>query len=163
MTDDEALRKQLVRHLEGGMAFIPIDRFVRDIPFEKTGAKYGGLPYSIWQQMYHLYFAQRDIIEFSVEEDYHGHDWPSDYWPVSASPENREEWEHIVDRFFSDRIRLKEIIMDESSNLFSPLPHDPRKNLFREIELVIEHNAYHIGQLMLLRRIFENDSPTNLP
>lgn len=152
MRHNQALKNQLAAHLKGGMAFLPVDKMLEEIPFEKTGLVPDGLPYSFWQQFWHMRIAQKDIIDFSFNEDYSEPSWPDDYWPANPAPASREEWENAIRDFFNDRDWLAERIQDESVDLFAPLKNDSPKNLLREVLLVIEHNAYHAGQLLVILR-----------
>ena len=146
------LRTQLTTHLEGGTAFLPIDKFLQKIPFEKLGIKPDGIPYSIWQQFWHLMYAQKDIVDFSLDPNYSEPDWPADYWHDKSAPESEGVWKSAIDEFFADRNRLIQAIQDPSTDLFEPLVNDPTKNLLREALLVIEHNAYHTGQIVVIMR-----------
>ncbi len=152
MTSSISLKEQLIQHLKGGMAFLPADKFISEIPFDKLSAIPDGLPYSLWQQFWHMMYAQRDILDFCVDTDYKEPAWPDDYWPGDTAPENKDAWDSVLRKFYEDRDKLIEIIQDESTDLFAPLKNDPSKNFFREIMLVIEHNAYHSGQMLVIAR-----------
>ncbi len=147
------LRTQLVRHLDGGLAFMPLDKFVYTIPFDKLGIVPDGIPYSLWQQFSHLRFAQKDIIDFTFNEDYTEQVWPDDYWPDRPAPENDQSWQKALKDYFNDRDWLAEKITDPSVDLFAPLPHDREKNIYREVMLIVEHTAYHTGQMVVIMRL----------
>jgi uncharacterized damage-inducible protein DinB len=153
MNTENSLRSQLALHLKGGMAFLPIDTLIHEIPFERLSAVPENLPYSLWQQFWHMMYAQKDILEFCIKSEYKEPAWPDDYWPENYGPENKEEWDTAVRQFFDDRNRLIELVRDESADLFAPLKNDSSKNLFREVMLVIEHNAYHTGQMLVIARL----------
>ncbi len=148
---DHLIRRQLVRHLQGGTAFLPPEKFMYDIPFEKVGVLPDGVPYTLWQQLYHLRYAQKDIIDFSVDTDYRESRWPDDYWP-EAAPDSEKQWRDTIAAFFKERKELEELIMRDSTDLTAPLENDSGKTLFREILLIIEHNAYHAGQMLVMMR-----------
>jgi uncharacterized damage-inducible protein DinB len=152
MNSTHQLRTLLTTHLKGGTAFLPIDKFIYNIPYEKLGVVPDGLPYSLWQQFWHLMYAQKDIVEFSLDPDYSEPDWPSDYWPDNSAPESQVVWKSAIDEFFEDRNRLIQAVQDPSTDSFEPLVNDPSKNLLREVLLVIEHNAYHTGQILVIMR-----------
>ncbi|MDR5590838.1 DinB family protein [Christiangramia sp. SM2212] len=146
-------RDQLVKHLEGGLAYASIESFLDAIPFDKVGVRPKGLPYSFYEVFYHMFFAQKDILNYAVADDYQPHNWPDDYWPENPFPESEEDWEDLKADFFEDRRLLKELILNEEKNLSEPVQNSKEHSLFREILLVIEHSAYHTGQLLIIQRL----------
>lgn len=152
-TSDKILRKQLIKHLSGGEAFTPLDDFIYEIPFEKTSIVPEGLPYSIWQQVYHLRFAQWDILDFSRNPNYTSHEWPEDYWPKNPAPKDEQEWHDTVENYFNDRQELSGMIADPQLDLMAPLIHGSGQTLLREVLLVIEHTAYHTGEILVILRL----------
>lgn len=153
MNDDKALRKLLVKHLEGGQAFSTISEFLEEIKFESLGERPHGLPYSFYELFYHIRFAQKDILDYCTAHSYTSHDWPEDYWPSKQKPDTAEEWESLKDSFFKERKQLANFIMDEQNELLLPVKHSDSHTLIRELMLVIEHNAYHMGQLAIVLRL----------
>lgn len=151
--NDQKLREQLVKHLKGRNAFAPVEKVVEDVPFEKVGIVPDGLPYSFYQQVYHLWYAQKDIIDYCREDDYEAGNWPDDYWPENKAPKDEKEWKNLVQKFFDERDQFCEYLMDPSNDLFEPFSQNENHNLLREAELIIEHNAYHIGQLFIMKRL----------
>lgn len=147
------LRNQLVFHLEGGQAFSPIKKVINKMPYDLIGTVPDGLPYSFYQQFYHIWYAQRDIIEYCQNENYVAPDWPDEYWPSQPAPTHKNEWDNLVQKYFNDRDSLGRYIIDSSNKLFEPFASNPDHNLYREIQLVIEHNAYHTGQLYVIYRL----------
>lgn len=152
---DISFRKQLVSNLKGGQAFSPIDRVVEKVSFENIGIIPDGLPYSFYQQFYHIWYAQHDIIEYCQNEDYKAPTWPDEYWPGKTEPAQESDWNELVKMYFEDRKELESFILDDSNNLFEPVPTNPDHTLFREIQLVIEHTAYHTGQLYVIARLLD--------
>lgn len=150
---DLELRKRLVRHLKGGQAFATIDNILEQIPFEKTGIKPDGLPYSFYQQMYHIRVAQLDILDYCRNENYKTPDWPDDYWPDDSAPADKSDWDTLVQNYFDERDEFCDMIMDTGNALFEPFESNPDHNMLRQAELVIEHTAYHTGQLYVLYRL----------
>ncbi len=153
MNTEKKLRTQLVKHLEGGEAFMPIDELVDKIPFEQLGVIPDKLPYSFWQQFYHMRMSQYDILEFSRNPDYSSKRWPEDYWPVDPAPASQEEWEDMVDTFYAERNQMADLVSDPGNSLFEPFAHGSGQTLLREALLVIEHTAYHTGQMLLILRL----------
>lgn len=144
-------RQQLVKHIEGGEAFMSVKDVLEKVPFEQLGIIPESLPYSFYQQFYHMRFAQYDILEFSRNPDYQAPKWPDDYWPEKPAPEKLSDWEEISKLFFKERKEFIDIILGE--DLYKPFSHGSGQTLFRQSLLVIEHNAYHTGQLLVISRL----------
>ncbi|MFD1095347.1 DinB family protein [Salegentibacter chungangensis] len=153
MEKEKKLREQLVKHLKGGEAFNPIDDFLEDMPFEKLGIRPDGLPYSFYEVFYHIVFAQKDILEFSIAGSYTTSTWPDDYWPKEQQPKNEEDWERLKKEYFDDRLELEEFLLDLNNGLLEPVKNAEHQSLFREVMLVVEHTAYHSGQLLIIQRL----------
>lgn len=147
------LRQKLAEHLEGGEAFNPIEGLLDKIPFDKAGIIPHPLPYSLWQQLYHIRYTQHDILEFSRDPNYKTPIWPDDYWPSNSSPTSEEAWEALKKSYFQEKADFIRLIKDESVDLFKPFQHGEGQTLFREALLIIEHTAYHTGQLLILMRM----------
>lgn len=153
--NDQKLRKQLVSHLKGGQAFSSIDSLIDKISFEKIGVVPDGLPYSFYQQFYHIRIAQLDILDYCRDDNYRAPNWPDDYWPDESAPSGNSEWNTLIQNYFDERDVFCEMIMDSSNDLFEPFEANPDHNLLREAELVIEHTAYHTGQLYIIYRLLK--------
>jgi len=149
---DAALRAQLARALEWEDAHAGFDRAVDGIPEELRGRVPEGLPYSPWQLLEHLRLAQEDILDFCRNPGYAERDWPDDYWPAAPEPPATSAWDESVAAFRRDRQALARLATDPTVDLFSPIPHGSGQTLLRELLLVIDHNAYHVGELVVLRR-----------
>ncbi|MGA8852701.1 MAG: DinB family protein [Christiangramia sp.] len=150
---DTAQRNQIVKHLEGGMAYASIESFVDAIPFEKIGVRPSGLPYSFYEVFSHIAFAQKDILEYSISGDYKTRNWPDDYWPGTPGPNDPEEWEDLKADYFEDRRQFRKYILDTNNDLNEPVRNSEEHSLLREIFLVVEHTAYHTGQLLIIQRL----------
>jgi uncharacterized damage-inducible protein DinB len=147
------LKKQLVKHLKGGHAFMPVDEMLKKIPFFKTGIRPDGLPYSFYEIFYHMHYTQKDILNYCVQKDYKEGKWPDDYWPKRQAPEDEKAWKALQNAFFEDRSSLEKLLTSEETVLTDPVPSNPDHSLMREVMLVIEHTAYHSGQLLILLRL----------
>ncbi len=150
---DKKLREQLVKQLGGGEAFTPVEDFLQEIPFVKTGIVPEGLPYSFYQLFYHIRLAQHDILEFSRNPDYKSPNWPEGYWPDTQAATSAQEWQDLKAHYFSERKELCAYILDPSNSLFEPFAHGSGQTLLREALLVIEHTSYHTGQLLVVLRL----------
>lgn len=154
-TTDKALREHLVELLEGEHAHIQLERAVRDFPAELRGQRPNGKGHSPWELLEHLRLAQWDILEFSRDASHVSPDFPSGYWPPSPEPPNAKAWDESVQRFLADRRAMADLIRDESTDLFARIPHGTGQTILREALLTADHNTYHVGQLMMVRKVLE--------
>ena len=125
---------------------------VEDVPPDVRGRVLPGLPYSAWQLLEHMRRTQFDILDFCVNPAYKEMHWPDDYWPTSPEPPTPNAWDDSVAAFRKDLAELQRIAADETMDLTAKIPHGSGQTYLRELVLVIDHNAYHVGQLVLLRR-----------
>lgn len=146
-------KEQLAKHLKGGEAFASIENFIDKIPFGKLGERPHNLPYSFFELFYHIAFAQKDILEYVASQDYKASKWPDDYWPAETSPKSNEEWEKLKTEYFEDREKLESLLLNPKTDLNLPVKNSEDHSLFREILLVIEHTAYHTGQMLVILRL----------
>ena len=148
---DARLRAEVVALLRGGHAHTPTATVLDGIPFERVNERIDGLPYSIWELVYHIWFSQHDILVFTLNPDYEPHDWPDDYWPTAdATP---EAWADTTQAFHSDLDRLVELVEDTDNDLTAELDHAPGYTLLRQALLAADHNAHHLGEVIVLRRL----------
>lgn len=150
---ESAIKNQLIKHLHGGEAFLPLDKVLDKFTFENVGSRIHGLPYSPYEMFYHIVFAQKDILDFCAAETYQTHKWPDDYWPKKVAPDTKAEWEDLKKSYFDDRDAL--VAFAGENDLSEVVKHGEDQTLVREILLVIEHTAYHTGQLVVLSRLVE--------
>ena len=155
MTPDETktLRDQVVELLGSNHAHANFDAAVRDFPAALRGKKAGKAPHTAWQLLEHLRLAQWDILEFSRNPRHKSSPWPEGYWPATSAPPDEKAWDKSVRRFRADLKAMQKLVADPVSDLFAPFPHGDGQTLLRETLLLADHNAYHIGQLVLLRRL----------
>jgi hypothetical protein len=151
----DEVHKQLLAFLKGGNAHAGFDEVIKDFPAEKRGVKPTGLPYSAWQLLEHIRIAQHDILRFSKNYDgkYESPKWPDGYWPKSPEPPNEKAWDDSVRRFKADQKEFEELLVDPKSNLELSFPWGEGQNLLREAMLIADHNAYHLGEIVAVRRI----------
>lgn len=154
MTEAKLLRKQLATHLEGGEAFTPVVEMLKKISYEDVNTRPANLPYSFYELFFHVVFTQKDIVKFSCSDDYTEPKWPDFYWPKEKTCKNAQEWETLKAEYLTDRERLKIFLLDESNSLLKPVKNGKdEQTLLREIMLVIEHTAYHTGQMLVVLRL----------
>ena len=152
----KALRKQLQALLDGGQAHATFDQAVKDFPAKLRGVVPEGLPYSGWQILEHLRITQRDILDFSDNADgsYKELKWPEGYWPKSAAPESDAAWEHSIAQIREDRKAFEKLLKSaDDAELVAPFAWGDGQNLLRQALLLADHDAYHLGELIVLRRL----------
>jgi DinB superfamily len=149
------LRKQLLALLDGGQAHVTFDDAVKNFPDELRGTIPVDLPYSAWQLLEHLRITQRDILNFSAPPTggYHAINWPDDYWPKSADPPTKQAWDQTIEAIRTDLKLFEDLIKKPESDLFKPFRWGDGQNLLREALLIADHTAYHLGELVVLRRL----------
>ena len=153
MAEDKALRELLARLLAWGDAHVTFDAAVDGIPVKLRGKRPAQVPHSIWQLVEHLRIAQHDILDFCVNPKYKEMTWPEDYWPTSAAPRSSSAWARSLRQFRRDRGALQALAADTSIDLGATIPHGSGQTYLRELVLVADHGAYHVGQIVLLRRL----------
>lgn len=149
----DPLRQQLLSLLDWEDAHASFDSAVEGIPPDRYDAGHPDLPYTLWQLLEHVRRAQHDILKFCTAPEYVQPEWPADYWPEEPAPPSPMEWADSVAAFRSDRDRLKRLIRDDRIGLYEPVPHGQGQTFLREILLVADHTAYHVGQMIALRRL----------
>jgi len=153
MASDSVLREQLVQLLRGGHAHATFDDAIRDFPLDQIGVRPAGAPYSAWELLEHMRIAQKDILEFSRSAEYVSPQWPEGYWPKSPAPERKGQWNESVVAFRHDLAEFEAIIQDPAQDLNRKFPWGDGQTLLREALLIADHNSYHLGQLVLVRRL----------
>ena len=153
MANDAALRDQLVRFLDWDSAHLRFDDAVKDFPREKRGIRPPGAPHSAWELLEHLRIALWDIVEFSRDAKHSSPKWPKGYWPATPAPPNDAAWDESVAAYRASLRTMAELVKDESNDLFARIPHGDGQTLIREVLLAADHNAYHVGQLVMIRKI----------
>jgi hypothetical protein len=150
-----ALRQHLTDLLDWNDAHATFDRAVDDFPARLRGVTPTGLPHSGWQLLEHIRLAQDDILRFSRNHDgsYRKMKWPDDYWPSSAEPLSTKAWSESVHGYLADRKAFAVLVADPKQDLFTPFPWGKGQTLLREVLLVADHTAYHVGQMIYLRRL----------
>lgn len=151
--DDKALREQLSKLLDGGGAHLPWKAVLSDMPVELQGARPAGAPHTAWQLLEHMRIAMWDILEFSRDPKHVSPQFPEGYWPPADSPPNLEAWVKSVKAFGRDVEDMKKLVRDPRTNLFERIPHGEGQTIFREALVAADHNAYHLGQIVLLRKM----------
>jgi uncharacterized damage-inducible protein DinB len=153
MTTDSGIRNQLAAMLAWKDAHVDFDAAVAGIPAEVRGTRPANLPHSLWEVVEHLRLAQHDILDFCLNPGYEEMTWPDDYWPSTQEPPGESSWEKSLAQYREDRARLQKMAGDPAVDLTARIPHGQGQTYLRELLLVADHAAYHVGELIVLRRL----------
>ena len=151
--EDTALREQLIELLQGGHAHATFDQVVRGFPVDRAGTRPNGAPHSAWELLEHLRIALHDILKFSQSGDHVSPKWPEGYWPANPAPPNADSWAESVRAFRDDCAEFEAILRNPAHDLQRKLPWGDGQTLLREVLVLADHNAYHLGQLVMVRRL----------
>ena len=151
--NEQSLRDHLLALLGGAKAHIGFDDFVAGFPAEACGQRIEGLPYTAWQVLEHMRIAQWDILEFCRDAHHLSPKWPEGYWPKPDEPGTAELWQETAKNFRSDLKQMEDLVTDLATNLFATIPHGNGQTILREALLVADHNAHHLGALVVIGRM----------
>lgn len=149
---DQALRNQLLDLLNGGQAHATFDAAMGDWPVQLAGVKVANFPHTAWMLLEHLRIGQWDILEFSRNPNHASPKWPEEYWPASEAPPSEKEWKASMAAFKKDLKSMAQLVGNRKTDLFARIPWGDGQTILREALLVADHNAYHLGQLVMLRK-----------
>ena len=152
MANDKLLREHVLKLLEGGGAHVTFEAAVKGIPAALRGKRPKGAEHSLWELLEHMRIATWDILEFSSDGKHVSPEWPSGYWPKTKAPPNDKAWAKSVRAFAADLAAMRKLVA-ESADLYAPIPHGDGQTILREALLLADHNAYHLGELVLVRRL----------
>ena len=150
---DAVMREQLVELLKGKSAHLSFDEAIAGLPAKMRGVKPPGTPHTVWRLVEHMRIAQWDILEFSKDGRHKSPKWPDEYWPDGDAPRDARQWNDSVKQFKADLKEMMRMVKDKKVDLLAPIPGGQGQTVFREAMLVADHNAYHIGQIVMLRRV----------
>ena len=152
---DSTIRKQVAEALHGGHAHAPLEQAVKNFPAKLRGVVPQGASHSAWQVLEHIRIAQDDMVRFSLNHDgsYNSPEWPEGYWPKAAEPPSTEAWNNSIRAIEDDREKMIRLVSDPNNDLLEVFPWGDGQNLLREALLIADHNSYHLGELVLLRRL----------
>ncbi len=153
MSDDQVVREQLLALLRGGQASLPFERAVRDFPPEQINTHPPNVPYSAWHLLEHMRIAQWDILEFIRNPDHVSPEWPEGYWPPPGAEADEARWQETIRQFRADLEALQAIVVDPHTDLYSAMPQGEKYSVLREILVIADHNAHHLGEFAILRQV----------
>jgi len=152
-SQDTSLREHVLYLLRDGGAHVGWEKVVDDFPADSQGIKPAGLPFSAWQILEHMRIAQWDILEFSRDPKHVSPVWPAGYWPPSDAPPDPAAWDRSVAAFRRDLRAMERLVANPATDLHATIPHGDGQTILREALLTADHNAYHLGQIVILRRL----------
>ena len=150
---DHALRQHLLDLLKGGNAHVKFEEVVKNFPERLRGKKPEGQPHTAWRLLEHMRIAQWDIVEFSRNSRHVSPEWPEGYWPEGDAPPSAAAWDKSVKQFRADLKAMQELVQDAQTDLYARIPWGDGQTILREALLVADHNAYHLGELLMVRRL----------
>ena len=153
---DQSLRRHLLELLNGGAAHATFDQAIDKIPANLRGKKPANFPHTLWMLLEHLRIAQHDILEFSRNPKYKAATWPDDYWPKTPAPPTPAAWNASVKNFRVDLEAMQKLVKNPKTDLFAKIPWGDGQTILREAMLLADHNAYHIAQMIDVRRLLHN-------
>ncbi|NOW97094.1 DinB family protein [Mucilaginibacter sp. SG564] len=151
MNTTDILINELLHLLNGGNAHADLDRALKGLPANLRGVKPDKLPYSIWQLVEHIRIAQWDMLEFSKDGSHESPNWPDDYWPKETAPKSDEAWEKSIKQIELDRAEFIDLI--KTGDLFSKIPYGDGQTILREVLQAADHEAYHVAEIVMIRRL----------
>jgi uncharacterized damage-inducible protein DinB len=150
---NDPVREQVINLLQGGQAHLTLDNAIKNFPLKQRGMKPKGATHTAWQLLEHIRIAQWDILEFSRNAKHVSPSWPEGYWPKTEKPPSDAAWKKTIDSIKKDLLAMQDLVENPKTDLYAKIPHGTDQNILREALLIADHNAYHIGQLVLLRRL----------
>jgi len=150
---DKALREHVLFLLDGGGAHAKFDEVIAGIPPNLRGQRPAALPHSLWMLLEHLRLAQWDILEFSRNAKHASPKWPEGYWPKTEAPRSAADWNASVKKFRQDLKAIQDLVKDPKTDLFAKIAWGDGQTVLREALLLADHNAYHLGQMLDVRRL----------
>jgi hypothetical protein len=153
MGSETSLREHLLELLGGGHAHLDFEKAIAGLPVALQGAKPPGLPHTPWRLLEHMRIAQWDILRFSLDAEHISPEFPDGYWPEGDAPPDSDAWERSVAAFRADLRAMMDLVSNPETDLFKSIPHGQGQTILREALLVADHNAYHLGQLVVVRRL----------
>jgi len=153
MQNDTILRQHLLKLLQGSEAHVDFEAAIKNLPANLRGQRPEGAMHSPWEVVEHMRIALWDILEFSRNSKHKSPEWPGGYWPETPAPPNQKAWEHSAQAFREHLEAMGKLVADESTDLFAKIPHGDGQTILREALVAADHNAYHLGELVVLRRL----------
>lgn len=155
MKDEKTIRNTLLNFLKGGNAYMPFSEIVSDFPEKAMNTTFPNGTYTPWDLLEHIRITQWDILDFIRNSNYKEISWPDDYWPPKNKKAKKKDWQNTISQYQQDLIELEKIIKDPKTDLYIKIPHGDGQTIFKEILLIIDHSAYHLGEFAIMRQVME--------
>jgi hypothetical protein len=156
MKNDQALREHVLYLLRGGGAHVNFESAIKGLPADLRGKRPKGASHSPWEILEHMRLAQSDILEFSRDAKHVSPEWPAGYWPKAPAPPSAAAWTRSVRSFGTDLEAMCGLVEAKSTDLYARIPHGSGQTILREALLIADHNAYHLGEMVVVRRLLGN-------
>ena len=153
---DASVREHLLWQLKGGMAHAPLSAIIADYPMDQINARFPNGEYGAWALLEHIRRGQWDILDFIRNADYQEQKWPDDYWPAQDYVATEADWQETVAAYNADLQALIDIVNDPATDLYAKIAHGDGQTVFREVMLVVDHTAYHVGEFAIMRQVMSN-------
>ena len=153
MADRDVLREQILALLDGRGAHMPFEAAVADFPDDAINRVPPNVPYTPWHLLEHIRIAQADILDYIVNRTYLAPSWPEEYWPARDAIATPEQFKATVESFKADRGTLHALVADPATDLTATIPNTPGHTILREVRVIADHNAYHVGEFAILRQV----------
>ena len=154
--DNGILRDNIVQLLKGGQAFVTFEQALKNVKPELRNKKPSKEIHSIWENLEHMRIAQEDILKYTIDPKWVSPDWPKDYWPKETDAIKNKDWTDSINSFLKDLGEVIKLAENERIDLTSVIPHTKEHTYLREILLVADHNAYHLGQIVSVRKLLND-------
>src|SRR6185312_12252599 len=151
MSKTDPLRKHIISLLTKAEAHVDVQSTLRDFPAKLQGRKPEGSPHTAWELLEHMRIAQWDILQFSLDQKHKSPKWPDEYWPKTEAAPTEKAWAQSVRQFLEDLEGVCQMVNDSEIDLLAQIPHGEGQTYLREALLVADHNAYHLGQMVMVR------------
>lgn len=152
----QVIIEELIKLIKTGNAHVSLDSALADLSPEQRTVVPENLPYSIWQLVDHIRITQWDIVEFCLSENHTSPKWPDDYWSNNPDKVSDIAWEACIEQIHQDRERFFDLLENEEIDLLAPFPYGEGQNIFREALLIADHTSYHLGEILVLRRLLKD-------
>ena len=154
--DNRILRDNIVQLLKGGQAFVTFEQALKNVKSELRNKRPSKDIHSIWENLEHMRIAQEDILKYTIDPKWVSPDWPKDYWPKETDAIKNKDWTDSINSFLKDLGEVIKLAENERIDLTSVIPHTKEHTYLREILLVADHNAYHLGQIVTVRKLLND-------
>ena len=156
INNNEDLLNHLIDLLNKGNAHVSLDEALSNIRFGLLGELPNNVPYTLYQLAQHIKIAQWDILEFSRNESYVSPEWPKGYWPEERTPTSKTDWDDCVEQIKTDRQSFIDLLKKNTENLYTPFSYGDGQTLLKEALVLADHNAYHTGEIVIVRRLLND-------